>query len=69
MTFVQNAIRNIQTTLLGLAPLALGLYLIHRGFKAGDVQQILEGFAALSGGAGLVAAKDAGKSGTITLPR
>jgi hypothetical protein len=58
MNFVNNAIKNLQTTLLGLAPIGYGLYLIYRGFKSGDSSQMLTGIAALSGGAGLVAAKD-----------
>ena len=69
MNFIQNSIRNIQTTLLGLAPVAIGAYLAYKGFKTGNVQQVLEGVTALSGGAGLVAAKDGGKSGTATVPK
>jgi hypothetical protein len=47
----------------------MGGYLMYQGFKTGDVAKISTGIAALSGGAGLIAAKDGSKSGTSTVPR
>lgn len=69
MNCLQNSLRNIQTTIAGLVPLAIGGYLFYHGIKSGNLQQMLEGAGYFAGGAGLVAAKDAGKSGTIVNPK
>lgn len=63
MNFIQNAIKNLQTTLLGLAPIAVGGYMVYQGYKAKNVQQILTGVAALSGGGIGLAASDGNKGG------